>query len=921
MPDRIYWQLWGKFECLPYPYPLGCHLLDTAAIAAELWQVYLTEEQRREIADAFAVSTENARWMVSFWAGLHDIGKCCPSFQSQPTGPGPNFLADPVFAGPAGWMHETPVRHERVSHLVLPELLQPYGYDTTSRPRRSVAHQVAQILGGHHGLYGSMLDRMTMADPGSAEPRVGTAPGWTGQRSALVDVVHQACGRPAEASKGAPAGVAVVVTGLVVLADWIASKVGWVLARQREWSAGRDDDWLAHHRRAVEAAPAAVAATQLAAPLWHPAGSFAQAFPQIATPHPLQADLGARLPGLVKNAGLLLVTAQTGDGKTESGLFSARVLGAASGRAGLAVLLPTMATTDAMWARISHYVSRNAMEDTPVTLLHGLAGLHPDYTGGDADAVVEDGCSSTTAGEFLRGRHLGLASGVAVGTWDQAAMAALPVRFNALRWLGLSGKTVIIDEAHAYDAYGHALTVRLLEWLGHLRVPVVLLSATLSGAIARRLVNAYRRGTGHTEPNDAAVAYPGWLFADAETGVITTSPALGSSRRHSLSVNVHEVRQTHDPKRSDGRARRLHQELSPLYDAEQDNGAVLVVCNTVRDAQQTFLALTSRRGTRCPRVVLLHARMPVWQREEITNIVLDSLGPCALRPEEPLIVVSTQVAEQSLDVDFDLVISDLAPLAQLLQRAGRGHRHALADRGKRPAWAKNPQLVVLSPLGQLPPRAWGEVYDQALLRRTRDELGKRCGAPVDVPGDVAEMIEAVYAELYELADDALPDDHERASRETAQAAAADAVAIPAPDNVTDLYIVTDREIDPDQVTTRLGADATRILPIYCTPDGKRWLDPACSHPLPLPAAGHKRLDRETVADLVRLTLQAPASYLPHQAEETYAPREWKRTPMARDLRLLPHPVTDQREIRPFHCGGHTLRLDPDLGLVRDTADQ
>ncbi|MFF8786360.1 hypothetical protein [Streptomyces sp. NPDC015125] len=142
---------------------------------------------------------------------------------------------------------------------------------------------------------------------------------------------------------------------------------------------------------------------------------------------------------------------------------------------------------------------------------------------------------------------------------------------------------------------------------------------------------------------------------------------------------------------------------------------------------------------------------------------------------------------------------------------------------------------------------------------------------VDVPGDVAEMIGAVYAELYELADDALVDDHERASSETAQAAAADAVAIPGPDNVTDLYLVTDREIAPDQVTTRLGADATRILPIYCTPDGKRWIDPACSHPLPLPATGRKRLDRETAAALVRLTVKAPASYIPHHAEETYVP--------------------------------------------------
>ncbi|MEW1675347.1 CRISPR-associated helicase Cas3' [Streptomyces noursei] len=917
MPDRIDSRLWGKFDGLPFPYPLGCHLLDTAAISIELWRTHLTSGQRRDIADAFGVPAAEACSMVAFWAGLHDIGKCCPSFQAQPSGPAPSFLSDEPFEAPEGWMHEGTVRHERVSHIVLPDLLRHYGYDSSSRPRRSMAHQVAQILGGHHGIYGPMLDRKSMVDPGGAEPRVGTAAGWVEQRGALVDVVYEACGRPVAPSKVAPAGVAVLVTGLVVLADWIASKVGWVLARQRDWDAHRGNDWLAHHRRACEAAPTAVAAAQLSAPTWRPANSFAEAFPQIATPHPLQADLAARLQGLVKNAGLLLVTAQTGDGKTESGLFGARVLGAASGRNGLAVLLPTMATTNAMWARITQYVSKNAWEDTPVTLLHGMAWLNPDYTGEDAEAVIEDGCISTTATDFLRGRHLGLVSGVTVGTWDQAAIAALPVRFNVLRWLGLSGKTVIIDEAHAYDAYGHALTIRLLEWLGHLRVPVVLLSATLSGAIARRLVNAYRRGSGHTEPSEVNAPYPGWLFADAETGEVTTSPILGSSRAHALHVDVHEIRHTHDTRVSGGRADRLHRELAPLYDVREDTGSALVVCNTVRDAQQTYLTLSGRRGTRRPRIVLLHARMPVWQREETTNSVLDALGPRAPRPQEPLVIVSTQVAEQSLDVDFDLVVSDLAPLAQLLQRAGRGHRHELGDRGSRPSWGDKPRLVVLSPLGQLPPRAWGEVYDEALLRRTRDELLQRQGGTIEVPGDVPKMIDTVYAELYELADAALDDDHQRASRDTAQTAAADAAAVPTPDNVIDLYAMTDQDIDPSQVTTRLGADSARILPVYHSPDGNIWLDRNCTHPLPMPEPGHKRLAREAVAGLVRLTVQAPASYLPAPDEDTRVPSEWQHTPIAQDLRLLPHTVDSQGTIHPFHHGRHTLELDATLGLVRE----
>ncbi|MGV2920612.1 CRISPR-associated helicase Cas3' [Streptomyces alfalfae] len=910
--------VWGKFDELPAPYPLGCHLLDTAAVAMLLWDVHLSAGQRRFIAESFKVPECQARALVAFWAGLHDLGKCCPSFQASPTGPEPEFLQREEFASPAGWMNEGSVRHERVTHLVLPSLLAEYGYNAASRPGKSVAHQVAQILGGHHGVYGSMLDRVTLRHPEKTEPRIGTATGWQEQRAALVDIVHRACGRPAAPARVAPAGAAVLVTGLVVLADWIASGHQWVSARQRGWLAAADEDWEAHFQRAHAAAGPVVEKLQLAAPQWAPATRFSDVFPEITQPYPLQADIAARLPSLVTGPGILLVTAPTGDGKTETGLFGARLLGTAAGHPGLAVLLPTMATTDAMWDRVRTYVRRAASADTPVTLLHGMAWLKEAYSTGAPDTELSDDGVSTTAGDFMRRKHLGLAAGTAVGTWDQAAMACLPMRFNTLRWLGLSGKTVIIDEAHAYDAFGHALTVRLLQWLGHLGAPVVLLSATLAGNLAERLVHAYLQGAGHTTPQPIVPAYPGWLFADSTTGVMTASGTIPSARAHSLAVDQHLVRHTHDPSAPDGRATQLGRTLAPLYDEGEDPGAVLVVCNTVPDAQATYQALAARSGTRTPNLLLLHARMPQWQREDITRRLLTLLGPCAHRPREPWIVVSTQVAEQSLDVDFDLVVTDLAPLAQLLQRAGRGHRHTLAGRGHRPAWAPDPRLVVLTHAGELPPPAWGNVYDQALLRRTRDLLADQANTPVAIPESVTHMIETVYADLNTLAEQALHDDHRRAGQDAAYAAAADTAAIPAPDTLTDLYPITDRDLDPDLLTTRLGADSARLLPVYHADDATYWLDPQRSCPLPMPATGHKRLNREQVADLARLSIPAPATYLPH-ASDTAPPTGWNKTPLARELRLLPHRVLPDGRIQGRRTERHILRLDPVLGLVRSAA--
>ncbi|MER5890001.1 CRISPR-associated helicase Cas3' [Streptomyces sp. NPDC001941] len=916
--------MWAKDEGLKSSYSVSCHSLDTAAMAGELWDRALSASQRHLIADSFGVDVAAARFMVMFWAGLHDVGKCCWSFQAQPSGPMPTFLGTPGFEAPQGWVNEGAVRHERVTHLVLPQLLAPYGYSASCLPSRSPAQQVAQILGGHHGVFGRMLSRLVMADPGGAEPRVGVERGWVEARAALVELVYEACGRPVAPARVAPAGVAVLVTGLVVQADWLASRRSWVTDRLTAWEAG-DRDHVAHFAQSVKAAAGAVDWSQLAMPVWRPVRSFADAFAGITRPYPLQEDIGRRLPGLVTGAGVLLVTAPAGDGKTETGLFAGRVMGAAAGRNGLLFLLPSRAATDAMWARLKDYVAQAAATNTPVTLVHGMAWRNADYRDdGGEDLVCEEGVS-TTAGEFVRERHVGLLAGVAVATWDQAAMATLPVRYNALRWIAMSGKTVILDEAHAYDAYGHALTIRLLEWLGHLQVPVVLLSATLTGSVARRLITAYLTGAGHLDPQVPAPAYPGWLYADAASGEITASAALPSPRARRQHITTHVVRHTHDLAVTDGRARALATELAPLYDPAAEPGAVMIVCNTVSDAQHTERLLASLPGARRPRLLLVHAKMPDTQREDLLRELGTLLGPAATRPDSPLIVITTQLAEQSLDVDFDLVISDLAPLAWLFQRAGRGHRHTRPP-GHRPAWARatqdtltaepQPHLIVLAPESGRAPHHWHTIYDAALLRATLDVLLERDGAPVAVPHELPALMERAYADLNTLADQALADDRARARTEDAHSAAAYAVAIPRPDRVSDLHQVTSRaDGESGTLTTRLDADSVRALPVFVTPDGTRWLDAHCTRPLPLPDPGQRRLNAEHVADLIGLTLPVSARTLPAGNPETASPPAWKHTPTARDLRLIPHPVTADGTVQPYTLGARTLRLDPVLGLV------
>ncbi|WP_329410961.1 CRISPR-associated helicase Cas3' [Streptomyces sp. NBC_00704] len=899
-------RLWGKERGLTHPYPLGCHAIDAAVMAAALWDRYLTPRQRTVIADGWGLTEPEARSFVICLAGLHDLGKITPGFQGCAPGAGP-------LTGEPGY-EPTPANvsspsHQRATHLVLPELLHRlHRLPLNGRPTRGAAHQIGQLLGGHHGTYPIALSHQgsELTCPLASAPGLGEK-AWDEQREHLMHLIYDLFGTPTWPTPPATGPAAAVTTGLVILADWLVSQLSWIRARQRRWDRDRTHDWHAHARRARRAAPKTLREAQLVPPTWQRTRSFRNLFPHLRgkTPHPLQTSLAQSLPALAKNGpGLLLITAPPGEGKTECALFAERIMGPSAGTKGLAFLLPTMATTDAMWARVRAHARANCRTPPPITLLHAMAWLDADYT---PDQLATATSSPDIVAEWLRGRHRGFLAGIAVGTWDQAALAVLPHRFMALRWLGLSGKTVIIDEVHAYDAHGHALTLRLLEWLGALGVPVVLLSATVTGDTAAALIHAYRRGAGHHDTPPITPSYPGWTYTDHTTGTITTSPTLGSNRAHPLNIDTITCTHTHNPDRARGRARAVLNLLAPLEQAHK--GCALIICNTVADAQATrdLLDTTWATSTDRPLVRILHARMPARQRAAITRRLQRWTGPNGKRPNRPFVVITTQVAEQSLDVDFDLVVSDLAPLALLLQRAGRGHRHPRTDR---PTWANTPRLAVLIPAGQLPPPAWGDVYPASLLRRTRDLLTTLDGEPVNVPQDVQRLVDQVYGPEFAGADDTA-----RLADDTQRAATARLTAIPAPAAVRDLHPLTNTDEHPDQIATRLGAESVRILPTYLTPDGNHWLHPTHYTPRTALPQHIDPNDRHTIRQLMQATIPINSQWLTSRDPTTHTPDNWSHIPGLRDLILLPHPVT-RTAINPYRAAGRAISLDPQNGLVR-----
>ncbi|MFD7735266.1 CRISPR-associated helicase Cas3' [Kitasatospora phosalacinea] len=897
-------RLWGKQRGLSRAYPVVCHLLDTAAVAGALWDGVLSGAVRGRVAASLGVDGEGARRLVMLWAGLHDVGKIVPGFQGVSKAAAAPLADDPLFAeaGSRGWL-----AHEVATHWGLVEVFEAWGYPQGSRGRMraSAAHQVAQLLGGHHGCFGAVLQRKEVDHASSYQPGLGSAEGWRRQRVAHAEAVRRVVGASAVPGEGLPGWVAVLIAGLVVVSDWLASQVELIEPRipAAGWDA-TDEALRAHFAVACAAAPEWVREAGLGR-AGFPERAFGEMFDKFP-PNSLQRDLAERLPSLVDGPGMLVVTAPTGDGKTEAALFGASVLARAAGSGGLYFALPTMATADAMYCRVAEFAGANVTGDRSLALLHAMAWLSPWYEGGAGGVrggFASDDVVALVAGEWLRTPMRGLLAPLGAGTIDQALTGVLPVRYGFLRLFGLANKVLVVDEAHAYGPWMHSLLVRLLEWMGAMGAPVVLLSATLTGAAAGSLVAAYRRGAGAVDEVDVHPRYPGWLYVDGRTGAVSPARQVKSDRARTLAVERRlvqwDVREEGVP-RVGSRREALAELVAP---AVTGGGCVLVCCTTVDEAQRTYRYLQRRFPELAEReggLRLLHSRFPAEERERISVECERAFGkPKEGEPVDVVraggVLVATQVVEQSLDLDFDLVVSDLAPLAQLLQRAGRGWRH---ERKVRPTWTDGElRLVVLEPVdaasGKLAvPGSWGQVYDPALLMRTSALL-----AGVDevaVPGDVQRLVDEVYAEAFgaRLEESARADferrDAARVAAEAAEKQLARFVEVKGPFDLGGDWSRLSSTVEgaEDLLTTRLGADGARAVCVLVDAEGGASLDEAGRAPVPGWGSG-SRVDREGVAALMRRSVPIPGGWVRGRTEEHTVPAAWERWAVLAGAVLLP----------------------------------
>jgi CRISPR-associated endonuclease/helicase Cas3 len=662
---------------------------------------------------------------------------------------------------------------------------------------------------------------------------------------------------------------------------------------------------------------------------------FADLFSSIGTPeakivpNPLQnaaIDIGDD----VGRPMLAIVEAPMGEGKTEAAMYLADRFAARLGQRGCYFALPTQATSNQMFTRVREFLKgRYPDKIVNLQLLHGHAALNAEFQGllQSADAEPECVCEdkdlhdhrpSVIAAEWFTYRKRGLLAPFGVGTVDQALLAVLQTRHVFVRLFGLAHKTVIIDEVHAYDAYMTTLLERLLEWLAALGSSVVLLSATLPKARRDALASAYVKGLGGNIALPPDERYPRLTWVgQADSGSRHVETSERSSRKLSLQWIDGAV-----PK--DGDAFPLGERLRVALEA---GGCAAVICNTVTQAQKVYLALkeyfVGSADDGEPILDLLHARFLFKDRDEREKRCLVRFGkPGAVvdfgdndlrevRRPNRAVLVATQVIEQSLDLDFDLMVTDHAPVDLILQRAGRLHRHQRADR---PTLLAAPQLFICSPdLSEngLPNfgRANTAVYDEHLLLRSWFELKDR--NKIAIPTEVEDLIESVYddkrssranlspqlADHWDKTAEALiqkRDEYEGKARQNRIASA----------ESEGLLEDFNRDLDEDdpsihptlQALTRLSGPTAQL--VLLSPE---QID-----------LTHHPMDRQGVRTLLEHSVTVSHRGIVRMLlrEEENTPLSWRKNALLRHHRLI-----RIDETRRAHIGRYMLHLNAELGLT------
>ena len=413
----------------------------------------------------------------------------------------------------------------------------------------------------------------------------------------------------------------------------------------------------------------------------------------------------------IDQRGVYVLEAPMGLGKTEAALFAAYQLMASGQNSGLYFGLPTRLTSDRIHRRVEEFMDQILDNPSFVKLVHGHAWMN-----------LESSAKEFKAGKsWFHPRKRALLAPFGVGTIDQALMSVLRVKHHFVRTFGLAGKVVILDEVHSYDAYTGTLLNELVKELLEIGCSVIILSATLTA----------QRRSEFLQYAETSCAYP--LISTKEQ-CIAVSPPSGRS------IDLRFFKGSKEESL-----------IEQAVLAAERGLCVLWICNTVANSQTLFSKINATRKEDSFETGLLHSRFPPFRRAELEDEWMENLGKKGPRPKG-CILIATQVVEQSVDIDSDLLITELAPTDMLLQRMGRLCRHQREFRpsGSGQAWIYGPLDLTCSDAEAFKEELGVShyIYAPYVLWKTIQVWKSRTN--VNLPSDIRELLETTYAELDDL---------------------------------------------------------------------------------------------------------------------------------------------------------------------------
>lgn len=720
-PDFL--NFWGKHAEGFDAHSVAHHCLDVAAAAAALLPIF---------PPPVKVPSASIIALIA----LHDIGKFSRTFQAQVPALWPASLGP--FTPPIVSHRHDQAGFEMLSGP-LSSLLDPLFTGWINAARLPLLRAIA----GHHG-------RPPEVPPGGGKlPSSVVCAACLAAATAFIEAIFTLLAPPAlpKLDPRQRQALAWWFAGFTVVADWIGSAQQWFPPVD---AASNPDLAVYWHARVRTAQDAVREAGLIPAGIATETG-MAALFPG-RDPRPLQ--LWAEAVTLPEGPCLFVIEDVTGAGKTEAALVLTHLLMRAARARGAFVALPTMATANAMYERLSQAYARLFVAGSvrpSLVLAHGRSKLNDAFTDSILDGATADGgdvrnddpdalVAAQCAAWIADNRRKAFLAQIGVGTIDQALLAVLPARHSPLRLLGLSQRVLIVDEAHAYDPYVNAELQRLLEFHAAMGGSAIVLSATLTAKQRTGLCRAFRTGLGCDDDPDepvVTVAYPAATVVSA-AGSETHALLLAKDLRRKVAVE---------------RVASAEAAAGAIIAAASADAAVAWIRNTVDDAIEATELLRARGVD----PLLFHARFAMGDRLKVEQEVLRLFGPNSTADERAgRVLVATQVVEQSLDVDFDLLVTDLAPADLVVQRAGRLWRHPKRNDARPIA---GPRLLLLSPEPVAdPPANWlGDAASQyvyrnpaVLWRSARALLSAgmiiTASDDADPPGNIRDLVEAAYDE-------------------------------------------------------------------------------------------------------------------------------------------------------------------------------